>query len=69
MTSLSPPAKQQFFTNAGVPAIGYKLYTYVAGTGYGTPLATYTDAAASVPNANPITLDARGESIIYLSDG
>lgn len=37
MPSLSPNAKQQFFTNAGVLAIGYKLYTYAAGTGYTTP--------------------------------
>lgn len=36
MASLSPNAKQQFFTNAGVPAAGYKLYTYAAGTGYVT---------------------------------
>jgi hypothetical protein len=37
MPSLTPSAKQQFFTTAGAPAAGYQLYTYAAGTGYGTP--------------------------------
>ena len=37
MASLTPSPKQQFFTNAGAPAAGYKLYTYAAGTGHGTP--------------------------------
>lgn len=37
MPFLSPNAKQQFFTNAGMPAAGCKLYTYAAGTGFGTP--------------------------------
>lgn len=41
MASISPNAKQQFFTNAGAPAAGCKLYTYATGTS--TPLATYTD--------------------------
>lgn len=37
MPSLTPNAKQQFFTNAGLPAAGYQLYTYISGTGHGTP--------------------------------
>lgn len=65
MASLSPSAKQQFLTDAGLPAAGYSLYTYATGSS-STPLATYTDKAGSVANSNPIVLDARGESIIYL---
>lgn len=65
MASLSPSAKQQFFTDAGAPAAGCFLYTYTTGSS-STPLATYTDKAGSVANANPIVLDARGEAIIYL---
>jgi hypothetical protein len=65
MASLSPPAKQQFFTDAGTPAAGYSLYTYTTGSS-STPLATYTDKNASVANTNPIVLDARGEAILYL---
>lgn len=64
---LSPNAKQQFFDNAGNPAAGYKLYTYAANTT--NPQATYTNRAGSVPNTNPIILDARGEAIVYLSPG
>lgn len=64
MASLTPSAKQQFLTNAGVPAAGFSLYTYASGTT--TPLATYTDQAATAANTNPIVLDARGEAIIYL---
>lgn len=66
MASLSPNAKQQFFDAAGNPAAGHKLYTYDTGTS--TPRATYTDRAGTVPNANPVILDARGEAIIYLAD-
>lgn len=45
------------------PAVGYKLYTYAAGTT--TPKATYADADATTPLANPIVLDARGECAPY----
>lgn len=64
---LSPTAKQQFFTNAGLPAGGYKLYTYAANTT--TPQATFTNRAGTVANANPIILNARGEATIYLTPG
>jgi len=64
MATLSPNAKQQFFSNAGIPAAGYRLYTYISGTS--TPLPTYSDKAATTPNANPIVLDSRGEAVIYL---
>lgn len=64
MATLSPSAKQVFLSNLGQPAAGYLLYTYQTGTS--TPLATYSDKAGTVPNANPITLDARGEAILYL---
>lgn len=64
---LSPNAKQQFFDNAGAPASGFKLYTYATGTT--NPLATYQDQGATAANANPIILDARGEAIIYLTQG
>lgn len=62
--SLSPVAKQQFFDANGNPLAGGKVYTYQAGTT--TPLATYTDASGSTPNANPIILDSAGEANIWL---
>lgn len=64
MASLSPSAKQQFFTNAGTFAAGLSLYTYVSGSS--TPLVTYADKDMQTANPNPIVLDARGEAIIYL---
>lgn len=54
------------FTVAGAPASGYKVYTYAAGTN--TPQATYTTQALSVPNANPVVLDANGEAPIWLGN-
>lgn len=50
----------------GTAAVGYKLYTYVAGTS--TPLATYTDNSLSTPNANPTILDANGEMVGFPPD-
>jgi hypothetical protein len=63
MASLMPNAKQPYWNNAGSPLAGGKVYTYAAGTT--TPKATYTTAAATTANSNPVILDARGEAPIY----
>lgn len=68
---LSPLAGSgaQFFTNAGTPLVGGKIWTYAAGTT--TPTATYTSEAGTTPNANPIILDANGRvpNQIWLTEG
>jgi hypothetical protein len=61
--TLSPSPKMQFFTAAGVPLVGGKLFTYASGTS--TPLATYTDSTANFTNANPVMLDSRGEANVW----
>lgn len=61
---LTPTPKQKFFGNNGQPAVGYKLFTYEAGTS--TKLATYPNNSVSVPNSNPIILDYRGEADIWI---
>lgn len=63
-TFLTPSPKQQFFTAAGVPLVGGKVYTYAAGTS--TPLATFQDSTGTVSNTNPIILDSRGECNLWL---
>jgi hypothetical protein len=63
--TISPNPKPQFFTNAGVPAVGYLLFTYEAGTT--TKLATYSDVDLTVPNANPIVLDSAGRCTMFLT--
>jgi hypothetical protein len=63
IATLSPSPKMQFFTAAGVPLVGGKLYTYASGTT--TPLATYTDSTANTANANPVILDSRGEADVW----
>lgn len=66
MAELYPQPKQQYFDSNGDPLVGGKVYTYAAGSvGTGTPKATYTTAAASTENANPVVLDSRGEATIY----
>lgn len=55
--------KQYYALPTGVPNVGGKLYTYAAGTS--TPQVTWTDAAQTVPNTNPVVLDARGEALIF----
>lgn len=64
MADLLPPLRQRFFDSNGDPLAGGKLYSYEAGTT--TPKATYTTAAASVANSNPIILDANGECSVYI---
>ena len=62
--NLVPSPFMQFFTAGGVPLVGGKLYTYLAGTT--TPLATYTNASGSTPNTNPVILDSRGEAAVWV---
>lgn len=63
-TILAPVPKLQFFTAAGVPLAGGKLYSYAAGTS--SPLATYIDSTGATANTNPVILDSRGEANIWL---
>lgn len=49
---------------AGAPLAGGKVYTYVPGGGVGKT--TYSDAAKTIPNTNPVILDAGGQADIYL---
>jgi hypothetical protein len=65
--SIAPFPKHQFFTNNGVVAASYKLFTYLAGTA--TKQATYTDYALGSANTNPIVLDSAGRATIFLSPG
>jgi hypothetical protein len=63
MATLLPNGKQYYTTNEGLPLVGGKLYTYEAGTL--VPKLTYQDADATVPNTNPVIMDARGEAVIF----
>lgn len=54
--------------DSGAPAVGWKLYTYIAGSTT-TMQDTYQDAAGAVPHTNPIVLNARGEAIIFIPTG
>ena len=48
----------QFFDDNGVPLVGGKLITYIAGTT--TPAVTYTNSTGNFQNTNPIILDSAG---------
>lgn len=65
--TIAPFPKHQFFDNNGNPLSGGKLFVYTAGTS--TKVNTYTDAALSVANANPIVLDSAGRCTIFLTPG
>jgi hypothetical protein len=66
---LAPVARQRIATDLGVVAPGALLYTLVSGSP-STPLATTSDAAGTVPNANPIVASAGGLfGPIYLTPG
>lgn len=55
--------KFQFSAN-GVPMVGGTLETYIAGST--TPATTWQDSALTIANSNPISLDARGECVLWL---
>lgn len=62
--TLSPVFKQKFFDNSGIPLNGGKLFSYLAATT--TKTATYSDAAGSSLNSNPIILNFRGEADVFI---
>jgi len=66
MAVLTPAPKMQFFTAAGEPLSGGKLYTYEGGTT--TPLATFTDYTGATSNPNPVILNGRGEAGVWLGE-
>lgn len=63
IATLLPNAKQQFISANGTPLAGGHVFFYVPETS--TLKATWQDAGQTILNANPITLDAAGEAIIY----
>ncbi len=67
MATISPTPKLQFLDVNGNPLANGLLYTYIAGTT--TTKTTYTTAAQSTANTNPIVLDARGEANVWLLAG
>ena len=58
IAALSPDARQRVFDALGAVMPGALLYAYEASTS--TPLATYSDSALTVPNANPLVSSASG---------
>lgn len=65
MAVLYTPHFIQFFDDNGDPLNAGRLFTYVAGT-VSTPKATYTTAAGTTPNANPVVLDSAGRAVVFL---
>lgn len=62
---LLPNAQQVFLGQNGTVLSGGLVYTYVPGTT--TAKLTYQDPGLSVPNTNPIALDANGQARIWAS--
>lgn len=65
--SLCPSPYQTVLDTNGNPVSGAKITTTLAGTS--TPVATYTDQALTVPNANPIIADSAGRYVAFLTPG
>lgn len=74
MANVAPPGLATFTYPASVlisgtptvvqlPAAGYRLFTYDAGTS--TPRTTWSDSGETTPNANPIILDVNGQAQIF----
>ena len=61
---LAPLPQWRNWDNNGNPLFNGLLYTYAAGTT--TLQASYTDSTQSTPHSNPVILNARGESSVWL---
>ncbi|MDC6134426.1 hypothetical protein PPH41_43295, partial [Burkholderia gladioli] len=64
---LIPLGKAQWSDANGFPLVGGQVLFAVPGTS--TPKNTWQDAAQTILNQNPITLDDRGEAIIFGTPG
>ncbi len=62
-----PTAQVQYFDNAGIPCIGCKLYTYIAGST--TFQSTYSVATGGAANTNPVVLDTAGRANVWTTPG
>jgi predicted heme/steroid binding protein len=60
---LIPNAKQQFIDQNGLPLASGTVGFYFPGTL--NPKPTYQDAAGTIANTNPVTLDSRGQALIW----
>jgi hypothetical protein len=69
--NIAPYIRNQYFTDNGIPLAGGLLNCYNGGSagGTGDRKDTYSDAAGTTLNANPIVLDAAGRAKIYLKSG
>src|ERR1700690_1083193 len=65
--NLAPSPVFSWFTTQGATAVGYQLFTYIAGTS--TAQATYTDSTGSTPNTNPVILNSAGYANVWLTAG
>lgn len=61
--ALLPNGMQQFVDANGAPLASGSVSFYVPGTL--TPKTTWSDPAGTVPNTNPVSLDAAGRATIY----
>ncbi|MEK6346357.1 MAG: glycosyl hydrolase family 28-related protein [Burkholderia sp.] len=64
---LVPLGKAQWSDANGFPLVGGQVMFAIPGTS--TPKNTWQDAAQTILNQNPITLDDRGEAIVFGSPG
>ena len=65
--TITPSPFQLILDNSGNPVNAGCIWTYTAGTS--TPVATYTDVALSVANANPIIASTAGRFTAFLTPG
>lgn len=61
--TILPPAVTQFSDANGDPLASGQVFMYVPNSS--TPKLTWQDSGATIPNANPIILNAAGEAVIF----
>lgn len=63
--SLQPNPVFTALSPNGTPLVGGLLGTFIAGTT--TPQATFTDNSLTIPNTNPVVLNAAGQAVVALN--
>lgn len=65
MASTIAYAKFKYLLGDGTPGAGYSVYIYEANTS--TKKNSYSDSSLTIPNTNPVILDATGSAYIFVS--
>lgn len=63
------PLPQRIFDANGLPGVGFKVFSWTATGTFSVPLTTYSNAALTSANTNPVIADSAGSFRMFVAAG